>query len=193
MVSLTFGGLRVLIVFSAIVSLVGALYGQNFKGLLIYSSVFARGWMLAARHTVIIIFFLVVYSISLLATMASTISLQTNLNKEEVGPELRRGRVLVVVFTLNIAGLPPMMGFISKIIVVLSNLRIPVGVLIMSAGVLVYIYLQFFINSLELGGRVTSPVSESPRNARVVGIAFLVLASAGFWAYQYKCILHKKI
>lgn len=65
-----------------------------------------------------------------------------------------------MTFTLNLAGLPPLLGFVTKVCVVVCNIRYRVLLLVMRAGWLVYIYLQFFIHSRRAG--TTELISSKP-------------------------------
>lgn len=164
----------VLAVVSMIVGNLLALQQQNLKRLLAYSSIAHFGYLLVAflpgdeAGIEAAVFYLLAYSITILAALGIVTVLSTRQRDAESLEEYRglfwRHPVMALVLTmamLSLAGIPLTGGFIGKFMVLTSGVQkalwVPVGVLVLTSVAGVYYYLRvigvLFSEAPEAGPR----------------------------------------
>ncbi len=157
------GDLVVLIVacFSALIGSFGGLKEGNVMGVMGWSSIRQRGWLVAAcagNVWVAVIFFLVyVYQVGFLIVLLG----RGRSRSLKVGDLRRNGfsavkRCCVCVFLLSIGGIPPTLGFFRKVIVFSEVVELTGGVIVCSALVIsrairMFFYLRIVFRVAEEG------------------------------------------
>lgn len=138
---------RIFVVIGAFIGLVGRVNLLGIKKLLSYSSVFNGAWILILCYTpVVFTVYLFVYSVSLIAAfMPVRFSVLSNSTAFVGG---NQGWVYAVVAgLLRLGGVPPLLGFLGKLVAIgwmLETQRYTVlTILVVSSVLLLYAYLRF--------------------------------------------------
>jgi NADH-quinone oxidoreductase subunit N len=168
---------------------VAALRQTNVKRLMGYSSIGQAGYALtglaAARHTTAtgLLFFLLAYAITNLAAFAAIIYFSDRLGSDEIADYAglgRRSPIMAGVLTialLSLVGLPPMVGFWSKVYLFLSafdaGLVVLVVIGLLNSALAAFYYLKI-VHAMYLRAPTTDKDLPSTPNLSVAALVAVV-------------------
>ena len=143
------------IYFNILVSILGALSRKNLKFMIAYSSIFMLRWLFSLiKNLEIIFFFFIFYSISIFVVIKIFLINRVNRFSEILKLKFSSSNVLALVFGfIRIAGIPPFLGFLRKLISVifLNNFFITLRVVLVTCSCfLTYLYCRIIF--LTWGG-----------------------------------------
>ena len=169
------------------VGLVGALHQVCWKKIIAYSSIFSGSWLLLGACAIYSsYFFLMIYTLGILLILLR----QGHVNNRIV-LNLKLSKVSVCGFSaglLRIAGIPPLVGFFGKIILVLESFKafseFIIALIIILSIFIVYVYIRLFYNTLT--SRLSSYLlnNETRFSTRVLVI---IILGGVIWAYVCEC------
>lgn len=146
-----------LVVLSSVAGLMGRWSQPNIKKLMAYSSVYSGGWLVVARRSYRAwLGYLGAYRLGLGAFLALAYFSSGGLLPDLLLEEGERGVILIFLRLLSLAGRPPTIGFVAKVVVlrgtVVSGLFFLPLVLTLRAGGMLYAYMRLFLLSTSRGG-----------------------------------------
>ena len=176
---------KVLLVFAGINAIIGGFLGINqthLRSLLAYSSIGHLGWILrivALNKVIVWVFYFLIYCIAVvpifilfILTNSKTVYDLYNLHKTHFLIP-----IIVIIIILSLAGIPPLTGFVPKIIVIRriihTNFFILI-ILLLGSFINLYYYLNIAIASLSA---LSSGIKSSPI---IKIIPLLILMSSAF-------------
>jgi len=178
--------LLISITLSAIVGLLGGLNQINIKLILTYSSIIHSSWILRIIifNELIWITYLSLYSFLVFA--ASYIFLKLNLSHLNSINFLKNRPSTKLIFLINflsIAGLPPFLGFLIKILALITLIKFNVNIfllaiLITSSFLSFYFYSRITYNSLFIGRNFITYSNHIPLHSSNIFI-FIILSLIG--------------
>nr|YP_010580930.1 NADH dehydrogenase subunit 2 [Sternaspis chinensis]YP_010580943.1 NADH dehydrogenase subunit 2 [Sternaspis liui]UZT27141.1 NADH dehydrogenase subunit 2 [Sternaspis chinensis]UZT27154.1 NADH dehydrogenase subunit 2 [Sternaspis liui] len=156
---------------SALLGGLGGLNQTQIQPLLAYSSINHTGWILTSSSlsSSSAIFYFFIYSIILIPMMNSFKTLSFNFYKLQSSmPLTSKLPSQSVILLLSLAGLPPLLGFIPKLIIILlmmsKSLFIPCLVLISGSLISLFFYLNLLFNILINNKKFFIKASPTPIN-----------------------------
>lgn len=144
---------------TAMIRVFGVFFRNNLKLLLAYSSLFRLAWLLRAISRVtLFVTFLRAYSFNLIIFISVLIKSERGQTHSLcLVPGKDNSRITLILRLLRIGGLPPIIGFLAKVLIVnslLSRLLIFAIVLLRLSRFLLYLYLRVCLNSWKLSSRI---------------------------------------
>nr|QCL17183.1 NADH dehydrogenase subunit 2 [Asotana magnifica] len=142
---------------SAIVSSVGNMNEMSFRKLLTFSSISHIAWMLFSMllsYTLWIMYF-TIYFLTLMILVMILSSYQTYHFSQLILPKFKsHHKLTILVSMLSLMGMPPMLGFLPKMLIILyamkMHLFIWIFILIMASVITMYYYLRMSITMILL-------------------------------------------
>ena len=147
--------LSLFILIGSIVRVIGALNQMELKTILVYSSVLRLSWMFISQSFEGAYIFLLVYSIRIF--FISWIASERFLGNKDFSYRNFSTSVAIFFWLVNMAGLPPLMGFYAKINLIVDALKasamLELLALIMASRGFVYIYLRLCFSKISSSER----------------------------------------
>nr|UCP07163.1 NADH dehydrogenase subunit 2 [Nanhuaphasma hamicercum] len=141
---------------SVIVGAIGGLNQTSLRKLMAYSSISNNGWMMAAM-LISEMTWLTFFSIYTIMTMVMTNMMNFyknyHINQLLSMNEITEKKLMIMMNILSISGLPPMMGFLPKwmLIQMMSNSQLfLMFIMLMTTMIMMYYYLRMMFSSLMI-------------------------------------------
>jgi len=148
-------GYEIFILVSVWTRVLGSFFQSSIKKLLIFSSIFTRGWVIASLLIIKTLWFLFLflYRINLLLCIYVFEKIRISKKERENYFAMRSNEKLFIFLSLlSLAGLPPFLGFFRKIIILFFLIRNSLYMLslflVVSSVSLIFLYSRVFLNSL---------------------------------------------
>ena len=161
-----------------LVGISGALYQRCWKKLLGYSSVFTGRWVILRINQITFGFlFFIVYALALIIILANSKRLKSN-QAFSLAIKSSKTDIIVLFFgLLSLAGIPPMVGFFIKVILLLEAIKLVNSIflisIIISSILITYIYVRLFYSSLTT--QRSYILIQNPNKNYSKGIVFMFL------------------
>ena len=144
-----------IVILRLIVSVVGRIFQFRIKKLIIYSRIFSRGWLFSSiiYFKSIWFLFLSLYRIILFIIVIFLSSKKLSLKERERLLLFNiKEKIFIFIIFLRIRGVPPLLGFFIKIIILfilISFKRFILSfLLVLSSILIIFIYVRIFLNRL---------------------------------------------
>ncbi len=166
-----------LLVLRRLLSFLGGFFSRKLISVLIYSSILRIRWVISRNWIFLRIIYFFIYRLRLLI-LRIVFFKQNSLNQNDISfLVLRKAEILALIFSfLNLAGIPPLIGFFLKVIIffqVISVRKILVIVLLISSLVFSFIYIRIFL--VILVGNTNKSVISSYNTSQVITFTMLLL------------------
>nr|YP_006234089.1 NADH dehydrogenase subunit 2 [Extatosoma tiaratum]BAM10916.1 NADH dehydrogenase subunit 2 [Extatosoma tiaratum] len=142
---------------SIIVGSIGGLNQTSLRKLMAYSSINNNGWMLAAMMTsenMWMLYFSMYSLMMTLMTMSMMMHKIHHMNQLMSMNESTYKKFMLLINILSISGLPPMMGFLPKWMVIQSSLNLNelmiMGMMVMLTLITIYYYMRMMYTMMML-------------------------------------------
>nr|ACY00198.1 NADH dehydrogenase subunit 2 [Bacillus rossius] len=142
---------------SIIVGAVGGLNQTSIRKNMAYSSITNNGWMMAAMlisETMWMTYFMMYIIMTATMTMSMNILKTYHINQLMTANMSKLKKIILMMNLLSISGLPPMMGFMPKWMVIQSNMSnneiMLMSMMVMMTLVTIYYYLRIMYSTLML-------------------------------------------
>lgn len=154
------------IILSIIVGAIGGLNQTSLRKLIAYSSIRNNGWILIAiliRDTIWLIYFIVYIIITIVITISIYRYINYHINQLISINDSTIKKLLLLTNIISIRGLPPILGFIPKWLIIQSaiteNEFILIGIIVIITLITVYYYLRIIFSTILL-----SPIEQKWNN-----------------------------
>lgn len=185
-----FWNLKPVVLLGAVVRVVGGLFRNNFKKILVYSSVLRLAWILRSLRLYEGMLYLVVYRLRFF--LISSLSLSLVLHQQSALPHLnfRRSETLILlILLLSFIGMPPFVGFYPKLLLltalVSAQETLLFSCLLARSAFFVLIYIRLCLIRIEL----RQPQLEGRWLAEKLNILYSLPLILGLLAFIRLCVL----
>lgn len=177
-------GYEIFILLSLWVSALGSFFQSRVKKLLIFSSIFTRRWVMASLLIIKILwfFFLFLYRINLL--LCISLFEKISFAKKECDNYFSLGsreKLLTFLSLASLAGLPPFLGFFTKIIILFFLINNSIYILslflVIFSVFLLFLYSSVILNSLiiqTLSSKVSCHNNSDLVRVKIIFISFFL-------------------
>nr|UBA17429.1 NADH dehydrogenase subunit 2 [Orestes guangxiensis] len=145
------------IIMSILVGAIGGLNQTSLRKLMAYSSISNNGWMLMAMlisEVMWIMYFIIYMIMTMIMTMSMNMYMNYHMNQLISMSESTIKKLMLMLNMMSISGLPPMLGFMPKWLVIQSNMTenqfMLMGVMIIMTLITIYYYLRVMFSAMML-------------------------------------------
>nr|AWX90485.1 NADH dehydrogenase subunit 2 [Octopus variabilis] len=139
---------------STILGSIQAINQSSLQLIMVYSSISHLGWILPSSmiNNSLMFFYLFIYTIIILPlfTMFSTKSILYSYSLSEQNNFMNKENIIMITLILSLSGMPPMLGFLSKLMILYMLLKMNMILLplILFVGTLISLY--FYLNLMMI-------------------------------------------
>nr|BBD12691.1 NADH dehydrogenase subunit 2 [Dryococelus australis] len=144
-------------VLSIIIGAVGGLNQTSIRKLMAYSSISNNGWMLAAMmmsENLWLLYFIMYALMTMMMTLSMNVHKIFHMNQLMSMNESMYMKFILLINMLSISGLPPMLGFLPKWLVMQSSMSMNelmiMSMMVMLTLITIYYYLRMMYTALML-------------------------------------------
>uniref|UniRef100_UPI00315CCA55 NADH dehydrogenase subunit 2 n=1 Tax=Pachyscia longicauda TaxID=3127882 RepID=UPI00315CCA55 len=144
-------------ILSIIIGAIGGLNQTSLRKMMAYSSISNNGWMMAAMmmsETTWMMYFMLYTLMTIVMTKSMNIYKIHHMNQILTMNESNKMKMFLLINMMSISGLPPMMGFMPKWLVIQSTMTMNefmlLGTMVMMTLITVYYYLRIMFSVLML-------------------------------------------
>lgn len=173
------------IVITTIIGAIGAVNQNDIKKLIVFSSISNMGWIILSSSLTENLW--MIYFRIYVITLISILILVTPLKNKKISTlsltEIRKSKKNILVFSFLVAaGLPPFVGFFSKVVVlqyllIEKNLNIILPVLLTGSIVATFYYLKTSFNTFIVKNASNKMYLESPQKKMKINTIILISLS----------------
>ena len=185
---------RLFIILGIINALTGGIIGLNqsqLRGIIAYSSINHMGWILRLliidNKSISILYFFIYSSLAIpIFLLFNSISSSSTKNINKIISSSPKTKLIIIILLLALGGLPPINGFIAKILVLfflINNWLLPCLVIIIGSLFTLYFYLNICISLILDNKTIVVPLPHIPVSSLLLSLSGLFLLPVLLFTY----------